>query len=207
MSDALKDLRTTAKAHSIYLTVVCWNAFDLVHNPVKRTTHFLALTLSRNPGPTSPRTLHSLIDVDAFPLSMLTGTILTNEHGKPYDPLAKYNADVNALLADPESAGRIAGGMLVVCIEVAPKDGYKSAEQALKEIGKVQRAILIETRPFKPMHRTPQANFYGPENRQKWWWKTCLKNALDGYAFAADGRPVSALEEYLLKGISEPYQA
>ncbi|KAF7307970.1 MYND-type domain-containing protein [Mycena kentingensis (nom. inval.)] len=188
--DIIRDLSATANAHNgDTFTVVCWHALNLVRNINKAKTHFFAMTLSRNFDATNPRAMHSLIDAAVLPLSVLQdkfsnmGVLAQDAQGShkevPFTPLDMLRQNEQERLRD----GGL-GAVMVVSVELSKKEKGKSVEQAVRDTmcPTFQPLGLFKVHQDS-MKRMPSLIF---EERI---WKQCLRNALDGYAYAHTRQP------------------
>ncbi|KAF7317441.1 MYND-type domain-containing protein [Mycena chlorophos] len=67
-----RDLYITAHTYGHFaFAESAYFGLDLDKDINRASTHFLAITLSRNPGATNPRTLHAFVDSAVLPLSAL----------------------------------------------------------------------------------------------------------------------------------------
>ncbi|KAJ7054548.1 hypothetical protein C8F01DRAFT_1161975 [Mycena amicta] len=198
-ANILGDLARTVEIHRTYVLVpVCWFALALDRDMNKSTTHFVAITLSRNFDSPSDRTLYSLVDADVLPLSILEEkSIREHDKGpgvKPYNPAQHFFGQRERMLKDASKG--VIGGALVVCIELSPKDKTKF---------KTVREAVIGT-PCDCFYSWPQVLFttardvYKPLNlHQSSQWKACLKNALNGFAFSPIQQKLSPRAEQALR--------
>ncbi|KAF7305816.1 MYND-type domain-containing protein [Mycena chlorophos] len=193
--DVIRDLGATAQRHNgDTFTMACWHAMNLVQDIGKAKTHFLAVTLSRNLNATNPRALHSLVDAAVLPFAVLeekfSGAALLAQDASsgshreiPMTPLDMLRANERERVRDDGALGAV----LVTCVELGPKEKAKSVEQAVRDtmcptyhplglFGVHQRSISA----------MPAIVF---EER---FWKLCLRNALDGYAWALQRHPLPA---------------
>jgi len=164
-------------------TVVCWQAMNLVRDITKAKTHFFAVTLLRNRTSTNPRAMYSLIDADVLPLGILekkySSTVAAHDGSEqPFSPL-----DILAASAkDFEKDGEL-GAVMVISVELGPGE-KKSVEQAVSD---------TSCSTFQPLglfnvHKNTMSSM-PPGFFKREVWKACLKNALDGYAYAITRQP------------------
>ncbi|KAE9382724.1 hypothetical protein BT96DRAFT_1010129 [Gymnopus androsaceus JB14] len=137
----------------------------------KAKTHFFAITLKRNIASSDPLTLYSLVDADVLPFSILD---------KKYEHAAGVNPA--SILRDNEQERIRNGGLgavLLMAVELAEDELHKTPEQAV---------IDTSCPTFQPLglfkaHRDSIGRL-PPMPKQI--WRVCLKNALDGNAYADD---------------------
>ncbi|KAJ7057696.1 hypothetical protein C8F01DRAFT_1150704 [Mycena amicta] len=178
--DVLADLKKMVEIHAeTAFGAVSWYAMDLAHNFSRSTTHFVGITLSRNVSSNDPLTLYSLVDVDVLPFSVLkplSRSLHADGHGA-IDVVEQFKRGVKSMVgANPG----IVGGVMILCVELAPKDqaDTKNVEQAICE---ADGGFVRHTLPLNAFSKTEMAKM---PVYPKSFWEACLKNALDGYAFA-----------------------
>ncbi|KAE9399096.1 hypothetical protein BT96DRAFT_994216 [Gymnopus androsaceus JB14] len=185
--EILQDLSRSANQHNgDTYTVVCWQAIDLARNMSKAKTHFFAITLKRNIASSDPLTLYSLVDADVLPFSILDKKY---EHAAVVhpDPEIGHVQGVNpaSILRDNEQERIRNGGLgavLLMAVELAEDELHKTPEQAV---------IDTSCPTFQPLglfkaHRDSIGRL-PPMPKQI--WRVCLKNALDGNAYAMTVQP------------------
>ncbi|KAE9382723.1 hypothetical protein BT96DRAFT_1010128 [Gymnopus androsaceus JB14] len=161
-------------------------------NISKAHTHFLMITLKRNLSSSNPLTLYSLIDADVLPLSILDTELSKASHvespekveGVPH-PVALR---IDLLRKDEQqrlTAGSL-GSVLLVSVELTEDEMHKSPAQAvLDPVGHFTLWVYSGyTREANTKSRLVIKPFL-----PKQVWKLCLKNALDGNAYAMRVQP------------------
>nr|GAT53130.1 predicted protein [Mycena chlorophos] len=192
------DLNELVELHgSMSLNSLCWLALNLSSTPGKARTHFIAISVSRNANPTSPRTLHSLIDVDVFPMTMLKDVDLLDGNGL-YNPVKAFREEVKGMI---EEYGKdmVFGGALVLLVELSDAEKTIPLRQAILEKCETG-GILSHSMPMMCLQKATYETLFSalPHARNKPHWKACLAHALDGYAFCSYKRELSEEELALL---------
>ncbi|KAF7308007.1 MYND-type domain-containing protein [Mycena kentingensis (nom. inval.)] len=171
------DLQKTLEVHEgTTFGPLVWFAMDLANHPERSNTHFIAVLLARNRSPSGPRTLHSFIDADVLPLSLLSKRMVRKEDGTKALLVERFAEGVKMALRNPEAIGKA----LLVCVEV---DG-KSRERNIAKVVLESKPGSFSSTSF-PLEKSTDAlmRMMPAETTKPEWWKRALKNALDGYTF------------------------
>ncbi|KAG7098985.1 hypothetical protein E1B28_000871 [Marasmius oreades] len=126
--------------------------------------------------------MYSLIDADVLPLTVLEKKF---EHAALPDPVIGQSTNpITILQKDDEERKRNGhlGSVLVVSVELAESEMKKTPEQAVRET----------TCPtFQPLglFKENKRSFERLPTLPKPIWMVCLKNALDGNAYAMNVQP------------------
>ncbi|KAJ7060326.1 hypothetical protein C8F01DRAFT_1231577 [Mycena amicta] len=195
-ADILKDLAATAQNHSSYcLGPTCWLAMGLEHDLRKSSTHFVGVTLSRALDSTNPRVLHSLVDFDVLPVSLLEERSRRDkdlDHPNPWNPVKHFQSQLKKMMKVEGAAG----GALVVLVDVSePKYKGKSVGQAIMET----RCDCFFSHPLMiPLMVVQMLRKLPPKMYEPAYVKACLKNALDGLSFTSVPMELGPATEKLL---------
>ncbi|KAF7305727.1 MYND-type domain-containing protein [Mycena chlorophos] len=192
-----EDMRRHRAVHEAStFRLLIMDALDLTHDLSSAETHFIALTMRRNLTSNDPFALYALLDAVVLPMSAMEPISMGGPDGIVW-PLKQHRSQLKQARRDKSLTGPLAvvGGALVVCMELGvnyPVDYYGSVEEALNEGSDGMHPITVEiTQEMLPMLKQLKRE---PE------WKTSLKNAFDGYLYAAQKREIPAeLKEPVLQ--------